>query len=64
MDKKTTQEALDLINRVRVTLSGVTIEAKSASDIVMMDSALDLLYKTLSQELDDKNETNAIPVTD
>lgn len=64
MDRKTTQEALDLINRVRVTLSGVTIEAKSASDIVMMDNALDLLYKTLSQDYDDKNKTDVIPVTD
>ena len=64
MDKKTLQEALDLINRVRVTLGGVTIEAKSASDIVMMDSALDLLYKTLSQELDNADKVSTLPVTD
>lgn len=44
------QEELEMLTRIRVILSGLTIEAKSASDVVMIDAAIDSVINSLTKK--------------
>ena len=44
-------ENVDILKRVRLVLSGITIEAKSAHDVASIDSALNNVIGALSQVL-------------
>jgi hypothetical protein len=61
MDQQFLNEALDLINRVRVTLGGLSISAKSASDVVMIDNALEALSNSMLKIKQDTEKSVAEP---
>lgn len=61
MDQQFINEALDLINRVRVTLGGLSISAKSASDVVMIDNALEALSNSMLKIKQDTEKSVAEP---
>jgi hypothetical protein len=44
-------ENVDTLKRVRLVLSGITIEAKSAHDVASIDAALNNVIGSLSQIL-------------
>lgn len=61
MNQQFINEALDLINRVRVTLGGLSISAKSASDVVMIDNALEALSNSMLKIKQDTEKSVAEP---
>ena len=61
MDQQFLNEALDLINRVRVTLGGLSISATSASDVVMIDNALEALSNSMLKIKQDTEKSVAEP---